>query len=224
MAVGASIFPFCLALHRYSFFLTTGSFIISSGVFLGAGWLLKRAQDYGPPTLLRVSRVATAFVELMAARVQRRQRYELTEDQKQELRESFDLFDAEKKGSIDMHELKVLMRALGFAVKKNDVLKLVHDFDPNNEGVIKYDLCMDVMAELYGSRDPDEEIMKAFQLFDGDGSGSINLKNMRSIARELGENLTDDELQAMIDEFDMDQDGEINKEEFLAIMKQNNTF
>mmetsp|Transcript_43635 Transcript_43635/g.86035 ORF Transcript_43635/g.86035 Transcript_43635/m.86035 type:complete len:160 (+) Transcript_43635:161-640(+) len=158
------------------------------------------------------------------AKVQRRQRYELTEDQKIELRESFDLFDAEKKGSIDLHELKVLIRALGFPVKKNDVLKCVHDFDPANEGVVKYDLCMDIMSELYGERDPEEEILKAFQLFDGDGSGTINVKNMRSIARELGENLSDDELQAMIDEFDADQDGEINKEEFLMIMKQNGSF
>jgi len=32
---------------------------------------------------------------------------ELSEDQKQELREAFDLFDADKTGSIDLHELKV---------------------------------------------------------------------------------------------------------------------
>ena len=32
---------------------------------------------------------------------------DLTEDQKQELREAFELFDADKTGSIDLHELKV---------------------------------------------------------------------------------------------------------------------
>jgi hypothetical protein len=53
-------------------------------------------------------------------------RPELTEDQKQELREAFELFDSDKTGSIDMHELKVLMRALGFDVKKPDIIKLVH--------------------------------------------------------------------------------------------------
>lgn len=40
--------------------------------------------------------------------------------------------------------------------------------------------------------------------------GRISLKNLRRVARELGENLTDDELQAMIDEFDKDQDGYSN--------------
>jgi centrin-3 len=69
-------------------------------------------------------------------------------------------------------------------------------------------------------RDPDEEIYKAFQLFDDDQSGKISVKNLRRVARELGENLSDEELQAMIDEFDKDEDGEICLEEFSAIMKQ----
>ena len=50
----------------------------------------------------------------------------MTEDQKQELKEAFELFDNDKTGSIDMHELKILMRALGFDVKKPDVIKIVH--------------------------------------------------------------------------------------------------
>lgn len=51
---------------------------------------------------------------------------ELSEDQKQELREAFELFDANKTGTIDLHELKVLMRALGFDVKKPEVIKMVN--------------------------------------------------------------------------------------------------
>ena len=42
----------------------------------------------------------------------------MTEEQKQEIREAFDLFDTDKSGSIDYHELKVAIRALGFDVKK----------------------------------------------------------------------------------------------------------
>jgi len=157
-------------------------------------------------------------------RGRRRARVELTEDQKQELREAFELFDADKKGSIDLHELKVLMRALGFQVKKQDVVKYVHEIDPQNEGMVNFEQFMDLMTDRYTERDPDEEILKAFQLFDTDGSGSISLKNMRNISRELGENLADDELQAMIDEFDRDQDGEINQAEFMYIMKQSSVY
>ena len=79
-------------------------------------------------------------------RSKRRARPDLSDDQKQELREAFDLFDAEKKGSIDLHELKVLMRALGFQVKKPEVVKMVHEVDPHNEGIVNFDQFMDISA------------------------------------------------------------------------------
>jgi centrin-1 len=66
--------------------------------------------------------------------------------------------------------------------------------------------------------------MKAFRLFDDDESGKISFKNLKRVARELGENMTDDELMEMIEEADRDGDGEISEDEFLRIMKKTNLF
>lgn len=55
---------------------------------------------------------------------------------------------------------------------------------------------------------------QAFKLFDDDNTGFITLKNLKRVAKELGENLTDEELQEMIDEADRDGDGQINEDEF----------
>lgn len=87
-----------------------------------------------------------------------------------------------------------------------------------------YRFLLSVVAERYSTRDPEDEIKKAFQLFDDDHSGKISLKNMKRVARELGENLSEEELQAMIDEFDRDQDGEISSDEFMYIMKQSTMY
>lgn len=38
--------------------------------------------------------------------------------------------------------------------------------------------------------------MKIFALFDEDGTGAITFRNLKKVATELGESLTDDELQA----------------------------
>jgi Ca2+-binding EF-hand superfamily protein len=47
---------------------------------------------------------------------------------------------------------------------------------------------------------------------------------LKRVSKELGENLTDEELQEMIDEADMDGDGEVNESEFLRIMKKTELF
>ena len=149
----------------------------------------------------------------------KRRRAELSDEQRQEIKEAFELFDTDKTGTIDYHELKVAMRALGFDVKKQEVLAMMRDFDRDGAGQIEYPDFLEIMTTKISERDPVEEILKAFKLFDEDTTGRISLRNLRRVARELGENLNDDELQAMIDEFDKDGDGEISENEFLSIMK-----
>ena len=51
-------------------------------------------------------------------------------------------------------------------------------------------------------------------------AGTISLKNLRRVAKELGENMTDDELQEVIDFCDKDGHGEILLEDFCAILLQ----
>ena len=149
---------------------------------------------------------------------QTRTRVELTEDQRLEIKEAFDIFDSDKSGSIDKHELRVAMRAMGFDVSKNEILEIMEAKDPDNTGSINFAAFQDIVGDKMAQRDPIEEIRKAFALFDDDHTGKISIKNLRRVARELGEGMTDDELQAMIDEFDTDKDGQISEAEFIAIM------
>ena len=69
----------------------------------------------------------------------RQARPELSEEQKQEIKEAFELFDTDKDNALDYHELKVAMRALGFDVKKQEVLKILRDYDKDSQGLIEFD-------------------------------------------------------------------------------------
>lgn len=75
---------------------------------------------------------------LQASRKRRPPKVELSEEQKAEIREAFELFDTDKTGRIGAHELKVAMRALGFDVKKQEVLRLIDDVDRSGAGTIEF--------------------------------------------------------------------------------------
>lgn len=67
------------------------------------------------------------------------QQASLTEDQRQEIKEAFELFDTDKDGAIDYHELKVALRALGFEMKKAEVVKMMRDNDRQGDGLMDWE-------------------------------------------------------------------------------------
>ncbi|KAK6642305.1 Centrin-1 [Polyplax serrata] len=171
--------------------------------------------------------MATGFRKAAAATVRKKSsglKFELTEDQKVDIKEAFDLFDAEGTGKIDTKELKVAMRALGFEPKKEEIKKMIAEVDKDGSGKLSYEEFLNLMTNKMADKDTKEEILKAFRLFDEDNTGKISFRNIKKVAKDLGENLTDEELQEMIDEADRDGDGEINQEEFFRIMKKTSLY
>ncbi|ORY14703.1 hypothetical protein BCR34DRAFT_225014 [Clohesyomyces aquaticus] len=169
---------------------------------------------------------------------------ELSEEQREEITEAFNLFDLDKDQHIDYHELKVAMKALGFDLPKTEILSILQTHGvpspsasnpshPSSKAkaaaaaasshqaparlLLPFHTFQTLMASRILSRDPTEEIVRAFDLFDEGGKGKITLQDLRRVARELGEGLQEDELVAMIEEFDMDADGAISREEFINI-------
>lgn len=60
--------------------------------------------------------------------------------------------------------------------------------------------------------DQESSIRAAFKIFDRDGNGSIDAKELKYAMQNLGEKLTEKELQDMMREADVDGDGKINYE------------
>ena len=66
--------------------------------------------------------------------------------------------------------------------------------------------------------DTEEELIEAFKVFDRDGNGLISAAELRHVMTNLGEKLTDEQVDEMIREADIDGDGHINYEEFVRMM------
>merc|ERR1719218_455052 len=91
---------------------------------------------------------------------------------------------------------------------------MITDIDADGSGQIEFPEFLEMMTGKMGEKDTKEEILKVFKLFDDDATGKISFKNLKRVAKELGENMTEEELQDMIDQADRDGDGEINPDEF----------
>merc|ERR1740129_257455 len=116
------------------------------------------------------------------------------------------------------------MRALGFEPKKEEIKKMIADIDKDDSGTIDFNVFLEMMTTKMSEKDSREEIRKAFRLFDDDETGFITLKNLRRVAKEIGENMADEELQEMIEEADRDGDGQVGEEEFLRMMKKTSLY
>ena len=148
------------------------------------------------------------------------QKFMLSDEQINLLKEAFDLFDMEKTGKIDYHELKLTFKAFGFKVTKEEMKSIKERLDSKDTNRITFDEFMDLMSEKFAERNPKDEALMAFDLFDEDKKGKINMKNLKKAVKEINENLSDSELKAIMDEFDTDGDGYITKDDFMKIMDE----
>ena len=139
----------------------------------------------------------------------------------EELKEAFTLFDTNHSGGIDARELKAAMRALGHEVTKLMVHAMFREVDTDPETFLGFDKFCKVMAPRMKKADTRDEVMKVYQLFDKDKQGFMTIRELRRMAEDCGEVMTDEELHEMIAEADRTGDGKITFDEFFRVMKKN---
>jgi Ca2+-binding EF-hand superfamily protein len=85
-------------------------------------------------------------------------------------------------------------------------------------GSIDFPEFLSLMSRKMKDTDTEEELVEAFKVFDSSGCGYISLAEVRHVMTNLGEKLTDEELDEMVREADTDGSGQVNYEEFVKMM------
>ncbi|KAJ1978573.1 Calmodulin, partial [Dimargaris xerosporica] len=142
----------------------------------------------------------------------------LTEEQMNEFKEAFTLFDKDGDGTITTKELGTVMRSLGQNPTEAELQDMINEVDADGNGTIDFAEFLTMMARKMKDADSEEEIREAFKVFDKDGNGFISAAELRHVMTSLGEKLSEDEVDEMIKEADVDGDGQINYEEFVKMM------
>lgn len=150
-----------------------------------------------------------------AVRQQRqRKRILLSEDQKNEIREAFNIFDTEGRGTIDALDVRVALRALGFDPSLEEVRGLMEAIDVGHTGSLDFSEFLELMTRKINEVDSLDDYRKAFLLFDTEGKLAISFANLQRAAQVLGDDeATHDHLKLMLldarhwpDEGDYDYD------------------
>ncbi|KAL7139145.1 hypothetical protein ABFS83_09G031800 [Erythranthe nasuta] len=134
------------------------------------------------------------------------------------MRDMFALMDTDNDGKVTYEELKTGLRKVGSQLAEPEIKLLMDVADVDGNGVLDYGEFVAVTIHLQRMEN-DEHFRRAFMFFDKDGSGYIELDELReALVDESGE--TDvDVINNIVREVDTDKDGRISFEEFVGMMK-----
>ena len=99
-----------------------------------------------------------------------------------------------------------------------DIYFRLAQVDADRKGTINFSDFLTTMARNDKDTDAEEEIREAFRVFDKDGSGNISAAEFRHVMTNLGERLTDEEIDEILCETGTDVSGMFNYEEFVTMM------
>ncbi|XP_047336213.1 calmodulin-like protein 8 [Impatiens glandulifera] len=142
----------------------------------------------------------------------------LNDEQIVEFQEAFRLFDKDGDGCITVEELATVIRSLDQNPTEEELRDIISEVDADGNGTIEFSEFLTLMANKVKDSDAEEELKEAFKVFDKDQNGYISANELRNVMINLGEKLTDEEVEQMIKEADLDGDGQVNYDEFVKMM------
>ncbi|KAK6171162.1 hypothetical protein SNE40_019410 [Patella caerulea] len=144
----------------------------------------------------------------------------LSDEETADYKEAFSLFDKDGDGTITTDELGTVMRSLGQEPTDQELQDMINEVDADGNGTIDFEEFLQMMNRKLKETDSDEELREAFRVFDKDGNGYISAHELRHVMTNLGEILTDHEVNEMIKEADLDGDGLVNYEDFMTFASE----
>jgi centrin-1 len=145
----------------------------------------------------------------------------LSADEVQEVKDAFDLFDGDNSGAVSVNELIEAMQSLGLEQKNEAVFNMIKEIDTDGSGELEFQEFLEMMTARLTNKTPRADIERVFKLFDADRTGEISLDNLKRVAGELGEEVSNEELQEMVMRNDVDKDGAWTLDDFYAVMTSN---
>ena len=110
------------------------------------------------------------------------------------------------------------MNALNDKISDSELKKMLKELELTSSSSIKFDEFIYILTRKMREADAEEELQEAFKVFDRDGDGKIPKDELILIMKEIGEPLSQEELDQFIKEADTKKDGYIDYAQFVHLM------
>ncbi|KAL8140160.1 hypothetical protein V2J09_006181 [Rumex salicifolius] len=134
------------------------------------------------------------------------------------IKDAFDSMDTQKRGRINLEELKAGLTKLGQHVSEADLQILMDAADVDGDGTLNYGEFVAVSVHLRKMAN-DEHLHKAFSFFDKNKSGFIEIDELKDALDDDIDSSSEEVACAIMHDVDTDKDGKISYDEFAAMMK-----
>ncbi|KAH6779173.1 calcium-dependent protein kinase 32 [Perilla frutescens var. hirtella] len=120
------------------------------------------------------------------------------------IKEGFRLMDTCNKGKIDINELRVGLQKLGHQIPESDLVVLMEACDVDKDGYLD---CAEFVAISVHLRKMgnDDHLRKAFQFFDKNETGYIEIEELRDAFSDEAEPTSEEVINAIIQDVDTDK-------------------
>ncbi|XP_066154196.1 troponin C-like [Euwallacea fornicatus] len=146
---------------------------------------------------------------------------ELSKEQIALLKNAFDTFDVEKKGSIGVVMIGTILSMLGVQTTEKMLADIIAEVDEDGSGELEFEEFVTLASRFMVEEDAEamqQELKEAFRLYDKEGNGYITTSTLKEILKELDDKLTSEELDMIITEIDTDGSGTVDYDEFMEVM------
>ena len=130
----------------------------------------------------------------------------------------FKMFDQDRDDLINMDEMRKIFRQMGQDPTEDELIDMLVEVDEDQNGTIEieeFKAMIDKMME-----DSDDLVIEAFKVFDADQDGKIKKGEFMNVMMQLGENLTEQEIDRIYKDADEDDNGFITFDEFNTVYQQ----
>lgn len=139
----------------------------------------------------------------------------LNAKQQEELKEAFIIYDSDGDGKVNRDQAACVLRSIALSPTNEELTNMLGD----RERLFSLNDLQTIIATKAPPFESEEDLKEAFRIFDKDGAGYIDVKELRHVLVHLGEKLSDDEVDELLREVELTGDNQINNDEVVRVIQ-----